>query len=141
AMTERPELFQVAMPLVGAMNMVRMELTPNGPTNVPEFGTVKDSVEFYALLEMDSYHHIEDGVKYPATLITAGINDPRVIAWQPAKFAARLQAANASDRPILFSVDYKAGHGIGNTKSKDWEDMADYLSFAFWQTGHPKYQP
>lgn len=141
ALTERPDLFRVAMPLVGAMNMVRMETTPNGPTNTPEFGTVKDSVEFFALLEMDSYHHIEDGVKYPATLVTAGINDPRVIAWQPGKFAARLQAANASDHPILFSVDYKAGHGIGNTKSKNWEDLADYMSFAFWQTGHPDYQP
>ena len=121
--------------------MVRMETTPNGPTNTPEFGTVADSVEFLSLLEMDSYHHIEEGVKYPATLVTAGINDPRVIAWQPGKFAARLQAANASDHPILFSVDYKAGHGIGNTKSKNREDLADYMSFAFWQTGHPDYQP
>jgi prolyl oligopeptidase len=141
AMTDRPDLFAAALPLVGAMNNVRMELSPNGPTNIPEFGTVKDSVEFYALLEMDSYHHIEDGVDYPATLVTAGMNDPRVIAWQPAKFAARLQAATASGRPVLFSVDYKAGHGIGNTKSKNWEDMADYLSFAFWQTGNPRYQP
>ena len=141
AMTERPDLFRVAMPLVGAMNMVRMEVTPNGPTNIPEFGTVKDSLEFLGLLEMDSYHHIVDGVEYPATLVTAGINDPRVIAWQPAKFAARLQAANASGYPVLFWVDYEAGHGIGNTKSKDWEDLADYLSFAFWQTGHPDYQP
>jgi prolyl oligopeptidase len=141
AMTERPELYAAALPLVGAMNMVRMELSPNGPTNVPEFGTVKDSVEFFALLEMDSYHHIKDGVAYPATLVTAGMNDPRVIAWQPAKFAARLQAATSSNRPVLFSVDYKAGHGIGNTKSKDWEEMADYLSFAFWQTGQPRYQP
>ena len=140
AMTDRPDLFAAALPLVGAMNNVRMEESPNGPVNTPEFGTVKDSVEFLALLEMDSYHHIEEGVMYPATLVTAGMNDPRVIAWQPAKFAARLQEANASDRPILFLVDYKAGHGIGNTKSKNWEDMADYLSFAFWQTGHPKYQ-
>jgi prolyl oligopeptidase len=140
AMTDRPDLFKAALPLVGAMNNVRMELSPNGPTNTPEFGTVKDSVEFFALLEMDSYQHIKDGVQYPATLITAGMNDPRVIAWQPGKFAARLQAANASDNPILFLVDYKAGHGIGNTKTKNWEDMADYLSFAFWQTGHPGYQ-
>jgi prolyl oligopeptidase len=69
------------------------------------------------------------------------MNDPRVIAWQPGKFAARLQAAIASDHPILFLVDYKSGHGVGDTKSKGWEDMADYLSFAFWQTGNPKYQP
>jgi prolyl oligopeptidase len=141
AMTDRPDLFAAALPLVGAMNNVRMEESPNGPTNIAEFGTVKDSVEFLALLEMDSYQHIRDGVKYPATLITAGMNDPRVIAWQPAKFAARLQEANASDKPILFLVDYETGHGIGNTKTKNWEEFADYLSFAFWQEGHPKYQP
>ncbi|MCK5134320.1 MAG: S9 family peptidase [Bacteroidales bacterium] len=140
AMTDCPDLFKVVLPMVGAMNNVRMEESPNGPINIPEFGTVKDSLEFLALLEMDSYHHLEDGVEYPATLVTAGMNDPRVIAWQPGKFAARLQAANASDNPILFLVDYKAGHGIGNTKSKNWEDMADYFSFAFWQTGHPKYK-
>jgi prolyl oligopeptidase len=136
AMTDRPDLFRAVLPLVGAMNNVRMEESPNGPTNIPEFGTVKDSVEFLALLEMDSYHHLKEGVAYPATLITAGLNDPRVIAWQPGKFAARLQAVNASEHPILFLVDYKSGHGIGNTKSKTWENWADYMSFAFWQTGH-----
>jgi len=139
AMTERPDLYQAVLALVGAMNNTRMEESPNGPTNVPEFGTVKDSVEFMALLEMDSYQHLEEGVKYPATLVTAGMNDPRVIAWQPAKFAARLQACDASDNPQLFLVDYKAGHGIGNTKTKNWENMADYLSFAFWQTGNPDF--
>jgi prolyl oligopeptidase len=140
AMTERPDLFAVAIPEVGAMNTVRLEEEPSGPSNVPEFGTVRDSVEFMALLEMDSYHHISDGVKYPATLVTAGMNDPRVIAWQPAKFAARLQAANASDKPVLFLTDYEAGHGIGDTKTKQFESTADILSFALWQTGHPNFQ-
>jgi prolyl oligopeptidase len=140
ALTERPDLFAAAIPSVGCLNPLRAEESPNGPVNVPEFGTVKDSVECMALIEMDSYLHLNDGVKYPATLITAGMNDPRVIAWQPAKFAARLQAANASDKPILFWADFEAGHGIGNTKSKRFESLADELSFAFWQTGHKKYQ-
>jgi prolyl oligopeptidase len=140
AMTERPDLFAVAIPEVGCMNPVRLEEMPFGPVNVPELGTVKDSVECMALIEMDAYLHLKAGEKYPATLITAGMNDPRVIAWQPAKFAARLQAANASDKPILFWADYKAGHGIGNTKTKGFERLADVLSFALWQTGHPKYQ-
>lgn len=140
AMTERPDLFAVAIPEVGLMNPVRGEESPNGPVNAPEFGTVKDSVEFTALLEMDSYHHVTDGVQYPATLVTAGMNDPRVIAWQPAKFAARLQAANGSDKPILFLTDFEAGHGIGDTKTKDFESWADNMSFALWQTGHPDYQ-
>jgi prolyl oligopeptidase len=140
AITERPDLFAAAIPQVGVLNPVRFEETPNGANNVPEFGTVKDSVECMALIEMDSYLHIKDGVKYPATLITAGMNDPRVIAWQPAKFAARLQAANASEKLILLWVDYEAGHGIGNTKTKQFESLADLLSFALWQTGHPDFQ-
>lgn len=106
SITERPDLFVAGAPMVGAMNTVRMEETPNGPVNTPEFGTIKDSDEFKALLEMDSYHHIQNNTKYPAMLITAGINDPRVIAWQPAKFAAKLQAANTSDNPILFLTDF-----------------------------------
>jgi prolyl oligopeptidase len=140
AMTERPDLFAVAIPQVGCLNTVRGEESPNGPVNAPEFGTVKDSIECMALIEMDSYLHVKDGEKYPSTLITAGINDPRVIAWQPAKFAARLEAANKSGKPVLFLVDYEAGHGIGNTKTKSFEELADVFSFAFWQTGHPDYQ-
>lgn len=141
AMTERPDLFAAAIPEVGMMNALRSENTPNGPVNAPEFGTVKDSAECMALMEMDAYLHVKDGAKYPATLITAGMNDPRVIAWQPAKFAARLEAANGSDKPVLFLVDYAAGHGIGDTKSKQFENLADALSFGFWQTGHRDFQP
>ncbi len=140
AMTERPDLFAAAIPGVGVMNPMRVEESPNGPVNTPEFGTVKDSVECMALLEMDSYHHVKNDVMFPATLVTAGMNDPRVIAWQPAKFAARLQAANASDKPILFWADFEAGHGIGNTKSKSFESFADVLSFALWQTGEKGFQ-
>ncbi|MCJ7555067.1 MAG: prolyl oligopeptidase family serine peptidase, partial [Ignavibacteriaceae bacterium] len=139
ALTERPDLFAVAIPEVGILNALRFENTTSGPQNVAEFGTVKDSVECMALIEMDAYQNIKEGIKYPATLITAGMNDTRVILWQPAKFTARLQAANVSDNPILFRVDYEAGHVSPNTK-KYFEDLADVLSFALWQTGHPKYQ-
>jgi len=123
------------MPQVGVLNAVRGEFSPNGPVNVPEFGTVKNPEECKALLEMDAYLHIRDGVKYPAVLITAGMNDPRVPAWQPAKFAARLQEATTSGKPVLFFTDYKAGHGIGDTKTKQFESLADMLSFGLWQTG------
>jgi len=140
AMTERPDLFAAVIPAVGAMNTLRLEFMPNGPANIPEFGTVNDSIECMALLEMDSYHHLKEGVSYPATLVTAGINDPRVIAWQPAKFAARLQSVNTSDKPILFWADFESGHGVGNTKSKRFENVADIMSFALWNTGHPDYQ-
>ncbi|MBA7514063.1 Prolyl endopeptidase [subsurface metagenome] len=139
ALTERPDLFAVAIPEVGILNALRFENTTSGLQNVAEFGTVKDSVECMALIEMDAYQNINEGINYPATLITAGMNDTRVIIWQPAKFAARLQAANDSDNPILFRVNYEAGHMSTNTKTF-FEDMADVLSFALWQTGHPKYQ-
>ncbi len=140
AMTERPDLYAVAIPVVGSMNQLRAEESPNGPVNSTEFGTVKDSAECMALIEMDAYLHIEDGVDYPATLVTAGFNDARVIVWQPAKFTARLEAANGSKNPILFSVDYSAGHGFGDTKTKSFENLSDVFAFALWQTGHPEFQ-
>lgn len=140
AITERPDLFAAVIPEVGLMNPVRFEEAPNGPANVREFGTVKDSVECMALIEMDSYLHLKKGEKYPAALVTAGMNDPRVIVWQPAKFAARLQEVNASNKPMLFRVDYASGHGIGDVKSVRFERFADLFSFALWQTGHPDFQ-
>jgi len=141
AMTQRPELFAAVIPQVGAMNPLRGENTPNGPVNAPEFGTVNNPLECRALITMDPYLNIRKGIDYPAALITAGINDPRVIAWQPAKFAARLQAATTSGKPVLFLTDYQAGHGMGNTKTKQFETLADVLSFAFWQTGQEDFQP
>ena len=140
AMTERPDLFAVAVPEVGCLNPLRAEFSPNGPINVPEFGSIKNEEECKALIEMDAYLHIRDGQQYPATLITAGMNDPRVIAWQPGKFAARLQAANTSGKPVLLWADYEAGHGIGDSKTKSFESLADVLGFAFWQTGNPRFQ-
>jgi prolyl oligopeptidase len=118
------------------MNTLRAEFSPNGPVNAPEFGTINDPEEAAALIEMDAYLHVEDTTDYPAMLITAGMNDPRVIAWQPAKFAARVLAANVSDEPILFWTDYKSGHGIGDSKTKSWESLADIFAFGLWQAGH-----
>jgi prolyl oligopeptidase len=140
AMTERPELFAAVIPQVGALNPLRGEESPNGPVNVPEFGSVKNPEECKALIAMDPYLNIRDHVAYPATLVTTGLNDPRVIAWQPAKFAARLQQATTSNKPVLFFADDKAGHGMGNSKTKEFETLADVLSFGLWQTGHPDFQ-
>lgn len=140
AITDRPDLFAASIIEAGSLNAIRSEIQANGPANIPEFGTVKDPQEFKALLEMDAFHHIKKGTAYPATLITAGINDPRVTAWEPAKFAALLQNANASDNEILFLTDFKAGHGIGDSNSKAIESLCDLLSFAYANTGHPKFQ-
>jgi prolyl oligopeptidase len=141
SITSRPELFAVAIDGVPMSDVVRAEFTPNGPPNIPEFGTVKDPEGFKALYEMSPYHHIKDGTKYPAVMVTTGWNDPRVVSWEPGKMAARLQAATSSGKPILLRVDYDAGHGIGSTKTQKEEELADEWSFAFWQFGMPEFQP
>ena len=105
------------------------------------FGNPRDPDEFQAVFEMDSYLKIRDGVKYPAMLITAGYNDPRVIAWQPGKFAARIQAASRSRKPLLFLVDYETGHGLADTRTKELDNFTDITAFGLWQAGHPEFQP
>jgi prolyl oligopeptidase len=82
-----------------------------------------------------SYSHIEitSGVKYPAVMLTTGINDPRVEPWLSAKIAARLQAATSSGKPVLLRVDYGAGHGSGLTKKQRNEAQADIFLFLFQQ--------
>jgi prolyl oligopeptidase len=141
ALTERPDLFAVALPRVGCVNAVRMETTPNGVPNIPEFGSCETEAGFRSLYEMDALQHVRDGVKYPAVLVTHGANDPRVEPWQSAKFAARLQAATASGKPVLFRVDYEAGHGIGSTKTQRLQERADIYSFMLWQFGVKDFQP
>ena len=104
-----------------------------GPVNIPEFGTVKKAVDFPALFEMSAYHHVQDGTKYPAVLLTTGLNDPVVDPWQSAKMAARLQTATASGRPVLLRVD-DAGHDEwGSTRSQWYALRADQLVFMLWQ--------
>ena len=141
AMTERPDLFKVAIINAGVVNALRMEFTPNGPNNVKELGTVKIESEFKSLLEMDAYQHIKKGINYPASLITGGINDPRVSPWMPTKFAAKLLADNASKNPILLKIDYEGGHGGDIPITQKYNNLADIFAFAFWQLGHPDYQP
>lgn len=141
AITDRPDLFGAAIDQVPASDLLRFETTANGAPNVPEFGSVKTEEGFKSLLAMSPYHHIKDGVKYPAVLLTTGINDPRVDAWEAGKMAARLQAASSSGKPILLRIDYDAGHGIGSTKKQAYEERADVLAFLFWQFGVNGFQP
>jgi prolyl oligopeptidase len=135
AITERPDLFGAAVINVGCTDMIRMETTPNGVPNIPEFGSTKTEDGFRGLLAMSSLHQVKDGVAYPAVLLTHGINDPRVDPWMSAKMTARLQAATSSGKPILFRVDYEAGHGIGSTKEQYIRETADTWAFLFWQFG------
>lgn len=129
AITERPDLFAAAHISVGCTDMLRFETTMNGPPNIPEFGTTTKPDEFRSLLAMSTLHKIRDGVRYPAVILTHGIHDPRVEPWLSAKTCARFQAATASGKPVLFRVDYQAGHGIGSTKAQRHQERADVWSF------------
>ena len=144
ALTERPDLFAAVVPSVGVLDAMRMEFTPNGPPNIPEFGSVKTESGFHGLLAMSAVHQVKDDTKYPAVMLMHGVNDPRVEVWQSAKMAARLQAAtsnvpNAS--PVLLRLDYDAGHGVGSTRNQRNAELADIYAFMLWQFNEPGFQP
>jgi len=135
ALVKRPDLWAIMLMHVPVTNALRFELTENGPPNIQEFGSVTTEDGFKGLSIIDSYSRVKDGVHYPAVLLTAGINDPRVVAWQPAKMAARLQAATASGKPVLLRVEFQGGHGIGSTRQQENEEQADVFAFLLQQFG------
>jgi prolyl oligopeptidase len=140
AMEERPELFAGVMDLVPDANSTRAEFMPSGPLNVPEFGTVKTEQGFHNLFEMDAVLHVKPGVAYPPVMITTGLNDPRVAPWEPAKFAAALEASG-DPNPVLLRIDEQAGHGIGSTRTQGDLLSADEIAFVFWRSGRPGWRP
>ncbi len=142
AFTERPDLFRAALDDVGLSDMIRDMFSPDGPLNVPEYGSLKTPGGFKNLYEISAYYHVKDGTPYPSVLLTTGMNDPRVVPWEPGKMTARLQAATAGGRPVLLRVDYQGGHGSwGATRTQIAEATADKWSFLLWQFGVPEFQP
>lgn len=140
ALTERPDLFAGVIDSVPSANTLRAEFSPNGPPNIPEFGTIKNEQGFKNLYEMDTLQHLKPGTQYPATLITTGLNDPRVSPWEPGKLAAAMQATGTV-KPVLLRIDEEAGHGIGSTKSQNDKLYADMYAFVFWRAGLPEWRP
>ncbi len=140
AMMERPDLFAGVIDSVPAANTTRSQFSPNGPPNIPEFGTIETQPGFKNLLAMDSYQHVVHGVTYPAVLITTGLNDPRVSPWEPAKLAAQLQASGTPN-PVLLRVEVDSGHGMGSTRTQNDALYADFISFMFWRAGVPGWRP
>ncbi|GAC1510793.1 MAG: hypothetical protein NVS1B6_17530 [Steroidobacteraceae bacterium] len=131
ALTQHPELYRAVVSFAGIYDMLRVELTPNGRFNVSEFGTVKDQAQFRALYDYSPYHNVRPGVRYPAVLMIAGENDPRVSPWQSRKMIARLQAASTSGYPVILLTRRSAGHGIGASFSQRLGDRgAEYIFFA-----------
>ncbi|MDE2184641.1 MAG: prolyl oligopeptidase family serine peptidase [Alphaproteobacteria bacterium] len=140
AMEDAPDLFAGVIDIVPAANTLRAEFSPNGPPNIPEFGTIKNEQGFKNLYAMDSIQHVKKGVAYPAIMISTGLNDPRVSPWEPAKFATALQASGTPN-PVLLRIDEQAGHGIGSTKTQTDKLTADWIAFIFWRAGEAAWQP
>ena len=141
AITDRPDLFKTSLIGVGSINMLRSEFGTGGKSNINEFGTVKDSIEFKALLEMDAYHHIKKEEKYPSIYMTAGMNDKRLPVWLSSKFAARMIQEGDPDNLVLFDTNFEGGHGFEASPDKADLELAKVMTFLLWQTGHPEYQP
>jgi|KBSSwiStaDraftv2_1062776.scaffolds.fasta_scaffold103955_2 prolyl oligopeptidase len=137
-LTQHPDLYHVVVSQVGVYDMLRVELSPNGQFNTTEYGTVRDSAQFRALLDYSPYHNVHDGVQYPATLLLTGVNDPRVTPSNSFKFAARLQASGTS-APVLLRTSMTTGH-IGAPLNARNEEYADIYSFIFSQLELP-YRP
>ncbi len=137
--TQHPESFRAAVSLVGIYDMLRVELSANGSYNIPEFGSVENPSQFRALLAYSPYHRVKPGTAYPAILMTAGANDPRVAPWHSRKMVAALQAAQRGDAPILLRTSDTAGHGGGTATSERIDDVAQMHAFLLWQlTGAAK---
>ena len=136
ALTQHPQAFRAAASLVGISDMIRVEATPNGAFNVTEFGSVKDAEQFRALHAYSPYHHVVDGTRYPAVLLTAGEGDPRVDSWHAKKMAARLQEATTSGLPVLLRIS-GWGHGIGSSRDERIAQAADLWTFFFAELGVP----
>lgn len=138
AVTQRPDLFAAVVIGVPLLDMLRYQRFLMARYWVPEYGTAEDAEQFAWLHAYSPYHRVQDGVRYPAILLTAGENDTRVHAMHARKMTARLQAATASpvgDDPVLLWVDRSAGHGQGKPLDLRLRDAVDQRIFLMWQLG------
>jgi prolyl oligopeptidase len=135
SVVQHPEMFRAVVASVGIYDMLRTELSPNGAFNVTEYGTVKDEAQFRALHAYSPFHNVKDGAAYPAVLFMTGANDPRVDPYHSRKMVARLQAASASDRPILLRASSDTGHGMGTPLAAEIEQTTDMLAFLLHEVG------
>jgi len=136
AMTQRPELFQVALPAVGVLDMLRYHQFTAGAGWAYDYGTADDSEEMFKYLHAYSpYHALKPGTAYPATLVTTADHDDRVVPAHSFKFAARLQQYHEGTPPVLIRIETKAGHGAGKPTSMIIAEQADKWAFLFQNTG------
>ncbi len=134
-MTQRPDLFAVALPAVGVMDMLRFHKFTIGWAWVSEFGSSEKPEQFQNLLRYSPLHRLKPGTRYPATLITTGDHDDRVVPGHSYKFAARLQSCQSGTRPTLIRIETSAGHGAGTPVAKLIDTAADTLGFVWKNFG------
>lgn len=135
-MTQRPDLFQVALPAVGVMDMLRYHTFTAGAGWAFDYGTSADSEEMFRyLLGYSPLHNLRSGVSYPATLVTTADHDDRVVPAHSFKFAAELQHRQSGDAPVLIRIETDAGHGAGTPVSKLIDQYADVYSFTLFNMG------
>ncbi len=139
-MNQRPELFKVAIPQVGVMDMLRFHKFTIGWNWIAEYGSSENEADFKNLYGYSPLHNLKAGVKYPATLITTADHDDRVVPAHSFKYAATIQEMQAGENPVLIRIQTKSGHGASST-AKRIEETADIFSFIFFNMGvTPKYQ-
>jgi len=137
AMTQRPDLFAVAFPAVGVLDMLRFHKFTIGKAWVPEYGSSDNPEQFNYLIRYSPLHNLKPGVEYPATMITTADHDDRVVPAHSFKFAAQLQKSHAGENPVLIRIETDAGHGAGKPTSKIIEEQVDQWSFFFYNTNSP----
>lgn len=128
-LAQRPELFGAALPAVGVMDMLRFQKFTIGWAWVSDYGSADDPEQFKTLLAYSPLHNLHPGSIYPATLVTTGDHDDRVVPGHSFKFAATLQTAQAGDAPILIRIQTKAGHGFGKPTTILIEEFSDQWAF------------
>ncbi len=134
-MTQRPDICKVAIPQVGVMDMLRFHKFTVGWGWMVEYGNPDSANAFPYIYKYSPYHNLNKGVHYPATLVTTGDHDDRVVPAHSFKFAARLQDYNAGDNPALIRIETNAGHGAGKPTSKQINEAADIFSFIMYHLG------
>lgn len=135
-MTQRPDLMKVALPAVGVLDMLRYHTFTSGAGWADDYGTSEESEEMFEYLKGYSpVHNVKEGISYPATLVTTGDHDDRVVPAHSFKFAAELQEKQAGENPTLIRIETNAGHGAGKPTSKIIEEYADIFCFTFYNMG------